>query len=78
MNDVKNPEDPTPSLEEQIKTLGEWSEVGGGQYTSPTLKRHLELLGKVRDILQEQVESDKAKLSQLHNQVQQMKHGGGS
>lgn len=64
------------SLEQDLRVAGGWSEVGGGKFTSPTLKRHLEVMEKVRDLLEAQVLKDQELLSQLHTQVQQMKHGG--
>lgn len=53
-----------------------WSKTEGGEHESPVLNRQVQLLEKVRDMLQDQVDKDKETLSQLHTQVQQMKHGG--
>ena len=54
-----------------------WTPSPGGPVTPPIIERHKELLGKVVELLQGQVERDKEELSRLHAVRQRLEHGGG-
>lgn len=73
-----------PTLEELRAKLDEmgiphdqWQSVGGHRMESPIVKRQVELLTKLRDLLQEGVKQKQAEVANLHAVVQRMKHGGG-
>lgn len=56
-----------------------WKRTEGGTRPLPaTVLRQKELLTKVRDFLQMQVDQDKAKLAELFEAQNRLKHGGGS
>lgn len=59
--------------------LDGWKHTEGGtRPLPPSVVRQKELLTKVRDLLQMQVEQDKAKLAELHETQNRLKHGGGA
>ena len=55
-----------------------WSPAGGKTVQPPRIEKYKELLVKIRDLLEDQVEKDKAQISELHAILQRVKHGGGS
>ena len=67
----------------RLRSLGlqsdAWGETQGGETaTSPVLERQKKALLKIRGLLAEQAESDKALLSSLHEKANRLQHGGGS
>lgn len=74
-----------PTIEEvkqQLRDLGipvdSWEETTEGTVKSPFLDRQVEMLTKVRDLLEMQVEQDIATVAELTEKVNRLKHGGGS
>lgn len=74
-----------PTIEEvkqQLRDLGipvdSWGETQEGTVKSPLLDRQIEMLTKVRDLLEMQVEQDIATVAELTEKVNRLKHGGGS
>lgn len=69
-------------IQERLKELGinagEWGETVPGERTSPFMERQSAALEKVRDLLQGQVDRDKAKIAELLEQKSRLEHGGGS
>jgi len=73
------------TVEEMIESLrkmgipvNQWADAPGGEnIKSPMVERQKEMLGQVRDLLEQQIEMDKEKVSELHATVQRLKHGGG-
>jgi hypothetical protein len=58
---------------------GTWTRTDGGtRPLPPSVLRQKELLTKLRDLLQGQVDRDKAKLAELYETVSRLNHGGGS
>ena len=59
--------------------LDGWKQTeGGARPLPPSILRQKELLVKVRDILQMQLDQDKAKLAELHETENRLRYGGGS
>jgi hypothetical protein len=56
---------------------GSWDRTRGGKRKSPLVERQKELLGNLVSLLEEQVERDKKRVSELHATLQRLKHGGG-
>lgn len=76
------PEMTVEEMNEILRGLGipvnQWSDAPGGENVkSPMVERQKELLTQVRDLLEQQIETDKEKVSELHAVVQRLKHGGG-
>lgn len=58
--------------------INKWGETKEGTRSMPpTVLKQKELLTKLRDILQVQVDQDKIKLAELHEVANRLKHGGG-
>jgi hypothetical protein len=56
-----------------------WVQTDGGERPlPPSIVRQKELLTKVRDLLQGQVDQDRAKLAELYEAKSRLTHGGGS
>jgi len=51
---------------------------GGSRPAPPSVERARALLENTLQLLQQQVASDQAQISDLHEQVNRLKHGGGS
>lgn len=67
------------ALEEAGIPVGSWVQTeGGATVTPPVLDRQKELLTRLRDLIQIQVDSDKAKLAELYEQQNRKKFGGGA
>lgn len=68
-------------LRARLDALGiphdKWGDAGGKTAESPMLERHKALLAQVQGLLQQQIEADKKKISDLHAVLQRAKHGGG-
>lgn len=65
-------------LEEAGIPVGGWAETKGGERPLPEmLKRQRAVLEAVRALVQAQVEQDKAKVAELHETLERLKHGGG-
>lgn len=54
-----------------------WESVGGHRMASPIVTRQVELLTKLRDLLEQGVKEKQKEVAELHAVVQRMKHGGG-
>lgn len=65
----------------RLKELGipvdGWTQTKDGPMDSPLINRQREALVQIRDVLQQQVESDKALLAELHEKKNRLQHGGG-
>jgi hypothetical protein len=77
--------DGTETLEElqaKLKALGlptgEWGQTKGGTVESPILNKQAEALKKAKDLLEQQLTADRDLLSELHEQVNRLEHGGGA
>jgi len=62
--------------------VGEWVSnedhvKDGDKAQIPTFKRYAELLGQLRDILQQQADRDVKQIDDLSYQLRRLKHGGG-
>lgn len=69
-------------LRAQGLEVGEWVDNEGrvkeGQKAQlPTFKFYADMLGKIGDILQDQVDRDLAEIDDLNYQLRRLKHGGG-
>jgi hypothetical protein len=54
-----------------------WGEVQSGTVQSPFVERQREMLIKVRDLLQMQIQRDFETVGELQEKVDRLKHGGG-
>ena len=73
-----------PTLEQlraKLEAMGiphdQWSSVGGHRMESPIVRRQIELITKLRDLLEEGVKQKQTEVAELHAVAQRMKHGGG-
>lgn len=49
----------------------------GEERLLPSFKKHAELLGHIKDIMQTQVDQDVSQIDELNYQLKRLKHGGG-
>ena len=61
-----------------LPTNGWVTTEGGARPLPASLLRQKELLTSLRDVIQVRVDQDKAKLAELHETLNKLKHGGGS
>lgn len=72
-------------LEDLLKKLqeagipadGKWHETQSKQARVPMLEKQKELLGKLGEVLEMQVEKDKVLVADLQAKLSRLKHGGG-
>lgn len=72
-------------LEDLLKKLqeagipadGKWRQSAGKEVKVPILEKQKELLGKLEDVLEMQVEKDKLLVADLQEKLSRLKHGGG-
>jgi hypothetical protein len=60
-----------------IPTDGKWHQTPGKQAQVPMLEKQKELLGKLGEVLEMQVEKDKLLVADLQGKLSRLKHGGG-
>lgn len=69
-------------IKQQLRDLGVpidgWEEHEEKVVESPILKRQAQLLEKVQELLERQVQNDLETLGELHEKVARLKHGGGA
>jgi len=72
------PEELRAKLEEAGIPVGEpWTTTQERVVESPLLKRQKETLHKLEGLLENQIETDKKKVAELHGALVRLKHGGG-
>ncbi len=54
-----------------------WDAAGGTSAKSPLIERARAVLVQMQGLLNQQIEADKNKASELHTVLQRAKHGGG-
>jgi hypothetical protein len=59
-----------------IKTGEGWADHGPREVRSPLVEKQRENLQKLEVLLEQQIEQDKMKLSELHVALTRLKHGG--
>lgn len=57
---------------------GKWEEQPERLVTSPLLTGQIDNLRKIRDLLEQMVESDRKRVATLREQIVRLEHGGGS
>jgi len=57
--------------------VGQWFSTGGGVLRHNTVDNQKVLLTQLRDLLEQQMDSDLKQLDQALRQLEQAKHGGG-
>ena len=72
------PEEIEAKLRELGLKTGGWQDTIDGPRKSPMVEKQKEALIRVRRLLEQQVAQDQAKLAELHEQVNRLRHGGGS
>lgn len=75
-------EDVVERLRAQGIPVGEWVDnedrvKEGEKAQIPTFKLYAEMLGNIRDLLQDQAERDMQEIDDLNYQIRRLKHGGG-
>lgn len=55
----------------------QWQATENREVQFPRVEKYKALLVKMRTLLQEQVEADKARTAELHTVLQRAEHGGG-
>lgn len=61
-----------------IPTDGNWHKTQAREAKSPLIEKQKELLGKLKGVLEMQVEKDKQLVADLQIKLAKLKHGGGS
>lgn len=61
-----------------IPTDGNWHKTESREAKSPLIEKQKELLGKLKGVLEMQVEKDKQLMADLQVKLAKLKHGGGS
>lgn len=49
----------------------------GKKVRLPSFEKHAELLGHIRDLMQQQVDQDVSQIDELNYQLKRLRHGGG-
>ena len=62
----------------QGRSPGEWMRMREGTFEPALVKGQKELLLKLKGLLEESVASDQVEIANLKQQLQRLKHGGGS
>lgn len=69
-------------IKRRLRALGipvdGWGETDEREVVSPLLERQVNLLTQAKDMLEQQLESDKRLVAELHEKVARIQHGGGS
>jgi len=69
-------------IQAQLEALGiqqdSWRESPGGVRKSPLVEKQKEALLQVKALLEHQLEQDQNRVAELYEQVDRIKHGGGS
>jgi hypothetical protein len=63
-------------LEKRGVKPGQFFHQSGGQFEHPSVKDQKKSLSVISAMLEEQVKKDKALVEELHQKINQLKHGG--
>lgn len=63
---------------EELGVKGKWVETEGLRFEPESFKKQRELLGQVKGLLERQLEDDVQLVSMLREELNRVKHGGGS
>ena len=75
---TKTPEQILQDLKDLGVDLGAWGIADGGSTVLPSVIRQRLALLKLQKALEQMAEKDFLALTQLHEQLQRLEHGGGS